>query len=470
MKELYNRPFFFQSAAHDCVPACVMAVSNYYRVPVNFRQLRSSLVTDPASGTTLKNMNNLDPWFKVQLGRIVNLSEIPTYTPFIAYLVHNHAVVVWGYTTDGKRLKIGDPAIGLVDMRLEELQRVWEGIAVVLRPLEEVSSIDSACESHSKWIRWLHLDELRALQINWWSMAWVSLVFTLSGAANAVYSLYYAQFLPHFTKFVLFIVAYTAVSGILSWISSLVQFKLSLIYQRRLAWRLEEALHQLDLKFYTMGDISTRYQDAGTVISTVMGLFRDIPYSFIIFGASMYFLAKISWLLVVFTFAFLILLISILSPLVSRIRNMVYNIRIKQAEFTNKLKIWLSGGKNLVSSSFNELIGAQYKQSVWSIPISSVVGNSAVIPVLFVVIFLHWKQGNASATTMSGYTQLLSGIMIMGYAVSAGHGLYQKIVAWQMALPSLQRLKDFLEVEMENPAINEVMVGQPFTNEKEVIS
>jgi ABC-type bacteriocin/lantibiotic exporter with double-glycine peptidase domain len=469
MGKLIDNPFFFQSAAHDCVPACVMAVSNYYRVPVNFRQLRSSLVTDPASGTTLKNMNNLAPWFKVQLGRIVNLSEIPTYTPFIAYLVHNHAVVVWGYTEVGNRLKVGDPAIGLVEMRLEELQRVWEGIAVVLRPLEEVSSIDSACESHSKWIRWLHLDELRALQIHWWSMAWVSLVFTFSGAANAVYSLYYAQFLPHFTKFILFIVAYTAVSGILSWISNLVQFKLSLIYQRRLAWRLEEALHQLDLKFYTMGDISTRYQDASTVISTVMGLFRDIPYSFIIFGASMYFLAKISWLLVVFTLAFLILLISILSPLVSRIRNMVYNIRIKQAEFTNKLKTWLSGGENMISSSFNEILGAQYKQSIWSIPISSVIGNSVVIPVLFLVIFLHWKQGNASSTTTAGYTQLLSGIMIMSYAVSAGHGLYQKIIAWQMALPSLQRLKDFLEVEMGTPSLNTESDREPLVAKREVM-
>lgn len=67
-------------------------------------------------------------------------------------------------------------------------------------------------------------------------------------------------FLPYFSKFILFVVAYTAVSGILTWISSLVQMKLGLIYQRKLSWRIEEALGQIDLRFYTMGDISTRYQ------------------------------------------------------------------------------------------------------------------------------------------------------------------------------------------------------------------
>ena len=123
----------------------------------------------------------------------------------------------------------------------------------------------------------------------------------------------------------------------------------------------------------------------------------------------------------------------------------------------------------MISSSFNEILGAQYKQSIWSIPISSVIGNSVVIPVLFLVIFLHWKQGSASSTTTAGYTQLLSGIMIMSYAVSAGHGLYQKIVAWQMALPSLQRLKDFLEVEMGTPSLNMESDREPLSAKREVI-
>ena len=168
------KPFYFQSAAHDCVPASVMALAHYYRITINIRQLRSVLITDPSCGTELRNLNNLAPWFKVQLGRIVNLSEIQTYTPFIAYLVHNHAIVVWSHTEDGKRLMVGDPAIGLVEMRLGELQKVWEGIAVVLRPLDEGFSIELASEVHSIWSRWFHIKELRAFQINWWSMAWGS--------------------------------------------------------------------------------------------------------------------------------------------------------------------------------------------------------------------------------------------------------------------------------------------------------
>jgi len=38
------KPFFFQGAAHECVPACVLALCHHYRVPLHIRQLRAVLV------------------------------------------------------------------------------------------------------------------------------------------------------------------------------------------------------------------------------------------------------------------------------------------------------------------------------------------------------------------------------------------------------------------------------------------
>jgi len=84
----------------------------------------------------------------VQLGRIVNLPELPTYTPLIAYLVHHHAVVIWGYTADGKRLLVGDPAAGLVEMRMDELLSVHR-VHRVLR-----GTANKTRKTHAKTFFW----------------------------------------------------------------------------------------------------------------------------------------------------------------------------------------------------------------------------------------------------------------------------------------------------------------------------
>ncbi len=54
-------PFLFQAAAHDCVPASVLAVRQYYQMQLDLNEIRSALVTNPATGTTIKHMNNLVP-------------------------------------------------------------------------------------------------------------------------------------------------------------------------------------------------------------------------------------------------------------------------------------------------------------------------------------------------------------------------------------------------------------------------
>nr|WP_245630280.1 cysteine peptidase family C39 domain-containing protein [Alicyclobacillus acidiphilus] len=445
------------------MPACVLALGEYYCLNLSLNEIRILLVTSPSSGTTLKNLYNLSPWFYVQLGRITELSEISTHTPFIAFLKHNHAVTIWGYTQDGSKLVVGDPGVGIVQMNLDELLRVWDGIVAVLRPKALQDAPQERRKQQRPWQQWqdrLGFTDLQSFGVNWWPMGWTSLLVLLTGITNSIYSLYYAKYLPLFGKFILFVLSYTAISTILSWITNLILLRTSVKYQKVLSWRLDEAMKNLNLTFYTMGDISTRYQDASTVVSAVMALFQNIPYSLVIFLTSLYFLAKINWLLPVFTIVFLVLIVSILTPFVQKVRNLLYSVRLKQAEMTNRLQSWLTGGENTVTTAFQELVNTQYKQSLWSMPIRSVVGNSIVIPTLFVVIFDHWSHGAAATSTTKGYSQLLTAIMIMNYAVSAGHNLYGAIISWQTSRPSLQRLKDFLSVDVEHGADSPIVASE----------
>lgn len=325
-------------------------------------------------------------------------------------------------------------------------------VTVGLRPLDGMVQQFPTSPAGPNWLRSLHLSDLLSLQVNWWAMAWTGVTAALLGAVNALYALYFPTFLSETKPFVWFVLSYAAATGVLSWGNSFVQYAITVKYQKALAMKIHDALDSIDLRFYTMGDISTRYQDASTVITSVMGLFRDVPYALMLGGASVYFLSQISWLLVAFFAAFLVLVVALVSPLVNQVQQMVYGIRLKQADITNKIRSWLSGGSNHVTESYVDAVLAQYRQAVWAIPINSILGNSVAIPVLFVVIFMHWKLGGGSAATAAGYAKLLSGIMMMSYAVSAGHSLYGKVVSWQVALPSLQRLRDFLGIEDGHPA------------------
>ncbi|SHK85662.1 cysteine peptidase family C39 domain-containing protein [Alicyclobacillus tolerans] len=130
-------PFYFQSAVHDCIPACVMALADYYHVQVNLKDIRKILVTNPQHGTAIENLRNLGDILHVQLGRLVDLSELPQYIPFISYLKQAHAVVVWEYDLVKGKILIGDPAVGIVQIPIQDFLTQWDGLTAVLRNLPE---------------------------------------------------------------------------------------------------------------------------------------------------------------------------------------------------------------------------------------------------------------------------------------------------------------------------------------------
>ncbi len=122
---------------------------------------------------------------------------------------------------------------------------------------------------HRNWRYKFSFDKLSVLQLSWWVMGWESVIVALVGALNIAYSLYYVQFLPDFNKFLLFMAAYGILSLLLTIASSVISLRISLHYQRLMGLRLDDASDHINLRFYTIGDISTRVSDAGTVISAM---------------------------------------------------------------------------------------------------------------------------------------------------------------------------------------------------------
>lgn len=408
---------------------------------ISITELRKLLATNAQQGTAIKSLKNLEPILSVQLGKITSFVECGQYVPFIAYLSTSHAIVVWEYAAEGGYFVVGDPGIGLIEMRQEDLFRQWNGIAAILRPptnsdltqplLQKKQSIREKISNHEIWQTGFKLKP----------MLLISLTGTLLGILNTLYSLYFASYLKEFTQFLLFALSTSLLSIVLNTITNWIQARLGYRYGEQVGSKLQEAFELMDRSFYTMGDVSTRYTDGMSVVGVLMGLFQSVPYSIAVFIGSIYFLAKIGWLLAVFIIAFLALVIVLVTPMVGKIQRLMYTLKIRQTLMTNVLKESLVSGQGDLMGAWMDTLSVSYKQSLWSIPLNTTFGHSSTFPVIFVVIFLYWKSGGTTQ-----YEALLSAIMITGYAVSAGQALYQAFVSWKVSQPSLHRYVDFMGV------------------------
>lgn len=153
----YKYPFYFQSAVHDCVSTCELDLSEYYGVNTTLHYLRNTLVTDPHSGTPLKNLLNLQSLFHAQLGKLVDVTEIINYFPFIAYLTRGHAVFVWGYSKNTRHFVMGGPGIGIIEVLRKDFFQQWDGLTAVIRTKKEVlgKNLDTTKFEEKDWIRFL---------------------------------------------------------------------------------------------------------------------------------------------------------------------------------------------------------------------------------------------------------------------------------------------------------------------------
>jgi ABC-type bacteriocin/lantibiotic exporter with double-glycine peptidase domain len=125
MKSPGRFPFRFQVALHDCAPACVQALADFYGICVTIGQLRDRLRTDPLRGTTVNAFQEgLSDLFKVEVGRVPTGLVPSELLPFIGYLPRlRHYVTVWTLEERRGRVLLGDPAAGLtsevVPLRVE---------------------------------------------------------------------------------------------------------------------------------------------------------------------------------------------------------------------------------------------------------------------------------------------------------------------------------------------------------------
>jgi ABC-type bacteriocin transporter len=136
-------PIIRQHDITDCGPAVLAMIAAYYRKRVSIARLRESAGTD-RQGTNLAGLRSAAECigFRSRAVRATSEALHRLQLPAVAHWQENnrnHFVVL--YKVSPKRVIIGDPACGLRKLTLDQFQKHWTGILLLLTPTAELRNI-----------------------------------------------------------------------------------------------------------------------------------------------------------------------------------------------------------------------------------------------------------------------------------------------------------------------------------------
>ena len=137
MKRKLPRNFRLQQDQHDCGVACLRNILGYYQADLSVEKLREWSGAG-THGTTLLGLHQaasqagLTPQ-GAQAGSVADLQDVqyPCILPVTINATMLHYVVYYP-EEKADRLLIGDPAIGLIRMEKQELEKIWTTRTVLL--------------------------------------------------------------------------------------------------------------------------------------------------------------------------------------------------------------------------------------------------------------------------------------------------------------------------------------------------
>ena len=169
----------------DCGAACLASVSEHYKLKLPVARIRQIAGTDKR-GTNVLGMvtaaEQLGFDSKGVKGTVESLSKIPL--PAIAHIVRNdlqHYVVI--YSVGKKKLTYMDPADGQIHKEtIEEFQKIWSGVLVLLVPGEIFKAKDTKVSIYKRF--WFLLQPHRSVLFQ---SLFGAVIYTMLGLSTSIY-------------------------------------------------------------------------------------------------------------------------------------------------------------------------------------------------------------------------------------------------------------------------------------------
>ena len=145
-------PFYQQPDQMDCGPTCLRMIAKFYGRSVSLDKLRK-LSETTREGSSLKTISDASEKLGFRsLGVKINLNKLKEEAPLPAILHwnQNHFVVI--YEIKKGKIRISDPAHGLIDLTEQEFLTAWiganalptteEGIVLLLEPTPKLANAE----------------------------------------------------------------------------------------------------------------------------------------------------------------------------------------------------------------------------------------------------------------------------------------------------------------------------------------
>ena len=324
-----RHPFRYQVALHDCAPACVQAVADFYDLTLSIRELRTRLNTDPTKGTTVQAfIDGLADLFEVTAGHSPEGLVPVGLVPFVAYLPKlRHFVTVWTLDERRGRVLLGDPAAGVTSVSIEDFLSDWDGITIVLRPRQAETPIEQLAPIAERSSDSLLVAFRLAFASGKVQLGGVLGLGVLAGAASTGFSVAMPYLLTRPATLIVVAIAFALLGSILAaattWVSAIIQRRQSI----RLGSQLIDAFDHLDRDFYTVGDYYSRFSDdTQGLVGSLITLARDAIYAGVLLIGLIVYLSYRDWELAIFLVGLVVVIGTCITPFVSRIRGLTCGV------------------------------------------------------------------------------------------------------------------------------------------------
>lgn len=461
--------FIRQINTFDCGASCLSMILNYYGSSVSIASCRKFSGTNK-NGTTVHGMVSALESQNMIVKTVISDSKDKMFSskitmPAILNVTnHNnvaHYVVLYNMKND--MAWIADPDKGLIVYKLDELRKICTGIAILAKPKNNFIRHNEKEVSPAREFMQLLINDKKSLFLLFvlsvlLSLTGISFVYFIQIILNNIFSdTLYKNFFPIMGVILVIVIA----QGFFTYIKGKLLVKLSSMLSENLMTNYFSHIIRLPLDFFNNmdnGEIITRFGDINFIQTSVtqiasgsiLDILSVLCVSVILFiiNRNMLFICIISVLLympiaIYFQKRYFLLSKDVLekdSDLNSHLFQMINNVETIKS---------LSMEKNVtkkVNSIIYELVGSnkvlndsQYKHNSLQIIIHGLTLMAAQSIGAFGVL----------SHTMT-FSVFIVGYMLMSYFTDPIDRLINLLPAYQKSRNSLIRLKDVLDVAVEN--------------------
>ncbi len=487
-------PHIRQHDQKDCGAACVAMIAAFYGLKMPLGKYRELIKTDSAGSTIygiiegVKKIGLLATGLKGSYEELLQeYKEGDLKLPFIAHIMKGdgepHFVVI--YEIRDQYIKIGDPAIDIIKLPVEQFLKSWTGYIVAFKLTKDFRKANLKTASMDRYVdvikrqkRFLGLIVILSIIIAGISMFGTALFeYIVDGLYNipnqdggdinnsGMLSLFFDK-IPPLNIMCISVILLYIFQMIIQHIRNVISINVSKKIDFPIIFSYYTKLTRLPISFFSgrkTGDLLTRFNDASRVCQIIVNMIFTVIIDGLLVIFYTIFMLSINPTLFVITFIILLLYALVIFIFKKPIRNIEMSVMEKNANVSSYLKESIQGMETIKSygieksvrektfSLVQDYINCSCKSGIMDSMQESIVDCIASVG----IVILLWTGVSLCTKGVLTIGVLMSFYAIMGCFLTPMQNLIGLQSDIQSALVAAERLNDIMELQVEDAEIKE---------------